>query len=124
MRPTADADLRHLTKAGRRAGVLPSAVVFGDLERDRAQSAQVGYSQEQARRRISTMQEMFEDAEVTGYECLISSMGNQAEDRHVLAAAVRAGAHAIVTQNVKHFPLAALRPYGVELMTADEFLVN
>lgn len=83
-----------------------------------------GYSSIQADRRIATMQAMFEDAEVVGYQCLMSSMANDPGDRHVLAAAVRAGAHAIVTDNVRHFPSHALEPYGLELMTADEFLVN
>jgi hypothetical protein len=34
------------------------------------------------------------------------------------------GSHAIVPENVKHFPRQSLDPYGIELMTADEFLVN
>ena len=83
-----------------------------------------GYSSSQVERRITTMQAMFEDAEVDGYPCLVDSMKNDPGDRHVLATAVRAGAHAIVTDNVKHFPPYALKPYGLELMTADEFLVN
>ena len=69
-----------------------------------------GYSSSQVERRITTM--------------LVDSMKSDPGDRHVLAAAVRAGAHAIVTDNVKHFPPYALKPYGLELMTADEFLVN
>lgn len=83
-----------------------------------------GYRSDQADRRIRTMRAMFEDAEVVGYECLIPSMKNHPDDRHVLAAAVRSGAHAIVTQNKKHFPPEALLPYGLELMSADDFLVN
>jgi predicted nucleic acid-binding protein len=83
-----------------------------------------GYTREQADRRILAMQAAFEDAEVTGYEPLVRAMTNHIDDRHVLAAAVHSAAHAIVTDNVKDFPPEALAPYGIELMTADDFLVN
>ncbi len=69
------------------------------------------------------MSAAFEDAEVDGYEPLIPAMTNDPDDRHVLAA-VHAGAHAIATENVKHFPAESLSPHGIELMTADDFLVN
>jgi hypothetical protein len=45
-------------------------------------------------------------------------------DRHVLAAAVRAGAQLIVTNNLKDFPAAALAPYGLEAKGPDDFLVD
>ena len=83
-----------------------------------------GYTTEQADRRLSKMREAFEDAEVTEYEHLVPAMTNEGDDRHVLAAAVYSGSHAIVTENVKHFPQGSLKPYGIELVTADEFLVN
>jgi hypothetical protein len=65
---------------------------------------------------------MFPEALVTGYEELVDGMTNDKKDRHVLAAAVRCGAHAIVSNNKKHFPSRALRPYDIECLTADEFL--
>jgi hypothetical protein len=37
-------------------------------------------------------------------------------------AAVRCGAHAIVSNNKKHFPAELLQPYDMECITADEFL--
>jgi predicted nucleic acid-binding protein len=82
------------------------------------------YTVEQADRRIRAMRAAFEEAEVTGYESLIPGMTNDPGDRHVLAAAVRVGADAIVSDNVKHFPPEALAPYGIELLTADQFLVS
>ena len=45
-------------------------------------------------------------------------------DRHVLAAAIMAGADTIVTQNTKHLPKSCLEKFGVDCQTADEFLVH
>jgi predicted nucleic acid-binding protein len=69
-----------------------------------------GYTPAQADRRVQTMNAMFEDAQVTGYEPLLGSMKNDPKDRHVLAAAVRSGAHAIVTDNTKDFPPETVEP--------------
>jgi len=83
-----------------------------------------GYSAEQAERRLIAMRSAFEDAEVIGYEGLQSAMTNQPKDRHVLAAAVRCGAHAIVSDNKKDFAAESLSPYNLDCLTADEFLVH
>jgi len=64
------------------------------------------------------MQTAFPEAMVVGYEDLIGAMKNDPEDRHVLAAAVRCGAHAIVSDNKKHFPRKALEPYRLDCVTA------
>lgn len=81
-----------------------------------------GYSCEQVQRRIGMMEGAFPDAIVTGYEDLIPAMNNNPKDRHVLAAAVKCGAHSIVSDNVRHFPKHALSPYNVECLTADDFM--
>src|ERR1039458_8213019 len=57
-----------------------------------------------AERRIASLDMAFEDARVTGYEALNPAMTNDAQDRRVLAAAVRCRAHALVTQIARHFP--------------------
>ena len=44
------------------------------------------------------------------------------DDRHVLAAAIRAGAQVIVTANLRDFPADALRAWDVEAMSPDEFV--
>ena len=70
------------------------------------------------------MRDAFPHAEVEGHEQLIDAMRNDPKDRHVLAAAVRAGASAVVTANLKDFPPAALQPYGVEPVHPDDFLLD
>jgi hypothetical protein len=51
-------------------------------------------------------------------------MTNDEKDRHVLAAAVRAGAHAILTENGKHFPAKSVEPYDIDVLTPDRFLAH
>lgn len=84
----------------------------------------MGYLPAQAERRIAAMEAAFEDARVTGYERLTAAMTNDPKDRHVLAAAVRCGAHAIVTGNVKHFQPQSAEPHGLDVLTPDEFLIS
>ena len=65
------------------------------------------------------------DCLVTGYEGLVTSFElPDPDDRHVLAAAVRAGAQIIVTANTRHFPDKVLEQFGIEAQDADEFVVN
>ncbi|MBA4063074.1 MAG: PIN domain-containing protein [Isosphaera sp.] len=69
------------------------------------------------------MNEAVRDCLVTGYEHLIESLSlPDPDDRHVLAAAIRADAEAIVTFNLKDFPAETLAGYGVETLHPDEFL--
>jgi len=63
----------------------------------------------------------FPDALVFDYEPLIEEMLNDAKDRHVVAAAVRAGACRIVTSNLKDFYRL---PEGVEAQGPDAFLLE
>ena len=76
----------------------------------------------QARYLTHQMASAFPEAIVAGYERLIEAMTNDEADRHVLAAAITAGADVIVTDNVRHFPPKACDQYGIEVQTADEFL--
>ena len=71
------------------------------------------------------MREAIADCIVTGYEPLIDGFGlPDSDDRHVLAATIRAGAQAIVTFNLKDFPESALVPYEVEALHPDEFVLD
>jgi predicted nucleic acid-binding protein len=63
------------------------------------------------------------DCLVTGYEDLIPSLSlPDPDDRHVLAAAIRAGAEVIVTANLADFPTRTLEQYGIEVRHPDEFI--
>ena len=76
---------------------------------------------EQAVRRFAAMEEAFPEAMVNGHESLIAAMTNDPKDRHVAAAALKAGAQVIVTANLRDF---ATLPDGVEAQSPDDFLGN
>jgi hypothetical protein len=62
---------------------------------------------------------------VHGYEHLMDGLVlPDHSDRHVLAAAIRAGAQVIVTSNVKDFPQPALARYGLEAVHPDDFILD
>jgi len=62
---------------------------------------------------------------VEGYEDRISTLVlPDPEDRHVLAAALHAGAELIVTFNLKDFPVKVLEPLGVLAQHPDIFVLE
>jgi predicted nucleic acid-binding protein len=63
------------------------------------------------------------DATVTNYEPLINALKlPDINDRHVLAAAIRCNASAIVTFNLKDFPAEILEEYSIEAIHPDDFI--
>ena len=81
-------------------------------------------SAERLARTRALMNEAVRDCLVTGYEDLIASLSlPDPDDRHVLAAAIRAGADVIVTYNLADFPTKALARFDVEAQHPDDFLV-
>ena len=65
------------------------------------------------------------DCLVKGFEHLEAGLQlPDAKDTHVLAAAIRAGAQAIVTFNLKDFPDHVLERYDMEAKHPDEFVVD
>ncbi len=66
----------------------------------------------------------FPEARVEGYEPLIASCQNHEKDRHVLAAAIKAGAGLIVTSNIRHFPAKSLEPWGIAVTDPASYLIT
>jgi hypothetical protein len=65
------------------------------------------------------------DCLVAGYEALIPALSlPDADDRHVLAAAIHGGAGLIVTFNLGDFPASDLGRFGVEAIHPDEFVLR
>ncbi|MFF0542768.1 PIN domain-containing protein [Nocardia thailandica] len=65
------------------------------------------------------------DCRVRGYEQLVDSLKlPDADDRHVLAAAIRTGAQVIVTSNLRDFPRDQLAPWGIDAKSPDDFLLD
>ena len=75
-------------------------------------------------RLIDEMQRAFPDADVSGYRSLIAGLSCDPKDRHVLAAAVRSDAAAIVTFNINDFPAASVEPFEIEVIDPDTFLLD
>ena len=79
---------------------------------------------ERLRRTRRLVCEAVPDCLVTGWEPLVGGLElPDPGDRHVLAAAIRAGAQVIVTKNLADFPVGALAPFGVEAQHPDEFVL-
>jgi len=69
------------------------------------------------------MNQVIADAVVCGYEACIPTLTlPDANDRHVLAAAIEAEAAVIVTFNLSDFPAAILQPLGIRAAHPDHFL--
>lgn len=67
----------------------------------------------------------FPDAEVTDYAPFIQALElPDADDRHVLAAAIVGRCHGIITTNLKHFPIETVAKFGIEVVHPDDFIVN
>jgi len=84
-----------------------------------------GVAEEEALRRTSIVDNAFPDALVENYEPLIESLSlPDIKDRHVLAAAIKANANLIVTNNLKHFPGDYLSSFGILAKDADNFFTD
>jgi hypothetical protein len=67
----------------------------------------------------------FQDACVEGYEHLIKTIVlPDADDRHVLAAAIHCGARIIVTANLRDFPDTTLAGLEIEAVHPDTFILG
>lgn len=85
-----------------------------------------GYSVEQVERRIRLMNAAFPEALHQVPQDLIDGLVGlpDQDDRHVVALAIHAQAHTIVTDNIRDFPSEVLAPHDLTALPADEFLVH
>ena len=77
------------------------------------------------RRQVELLHTHFPEYFVQGYRPLVEGLAlPDPDDRHVLAAAIRCSAQVIVTENRRDFPADVLDEYGIEVLGADDVLVN
>jgi len=79
--------------------------------------------------RLQTTRRLMNDAlpgaTISGYEDLVPTVSlPDLDDRHVVAAAIAAGASIILTWNLRDFPTIALKKYGMRRQTPDAFLAG
>ncbi|WP_306050706.1 PIN domain-containing protein [Oceaniradius stylonematis] len=82
-------------------------------------------SREQLERTRDAMDSHVRDALIEGYDTITDSLTlPDADDRHVLAAAIIGRCDVIITQNEKDFPEDVVAPFGIEVQHPDAFLAN
>jgi predicted nucleic acid-binding protein len=92
--------------------------VFDNLEKNRPD-----LDPQRLHRTRVLMNSAVRDVLVTGYRPLTEALTlPDPGDRHVLAAAVKSGAQAIVTFNLKDFPGTELGRWDVQAVTPDDFV--
>lgn len=81
-------------------------------------------TREQLERTRDLMDSKVREPKVENYEALIPTLHNlpDPDDAHVLAAAIKTGADAIVTFNLKDFPASVLSQYHIEVIHPDDFI--
>lgn len=92
----------------------------------RAAAAKLGPEDEaRARGDAALLRARFPEGEAAGWEAIEAEIRSpDPADAHVIAAARVGGAEAIVTFNIRDFPLKALRPVGLGRLHPDEFLTG
>jgi predicted nucleic acid-binding protein len=98
-----------------------------DIEREWASSLVEKYpdAADKIPRLVEHMREAIPDCLIVDYAPLITSIQLPDErDRHVLAAAIRGNADAIVSLNTKDFPASVLATFDIEIQTPDQFVLN
>lgn len=94
--------------------------VFRNLQRNRPD-----LNPTNLQRTRSLMNSALRDATVSDYEYLIDQLDlPDANDRHVLAAAIHANAKVIVTKNLRDFPTRYLELWEIRAQHPDEFLTQ
>ena len=91
--------------------------IIDEVERNLTAKAKL--SSETAHRRVGQLKALLPQAMVTDYAEFLTDLTNHPKDRHVVAAARKAGASVIVTRNIRHYhPL----PVGIAAVQPDPFM--
>ncbi len=81
---------------------------------------------EHGRQVRALMTEAFPGHSIGGFDGFKEVVGQLPDegDRHVIAAAIRAGADMIVTENLRDFPRRTLARFDIEPLSCDDFLMD
>lgn len=84
-----------------------------------------GYDEAKLQRTRALIDLSVPDCLIDGFEPLIPTITlPDPDDRHVLAAAIKANADVIVTCNTRDFPESSLNDYHIEAQHPDDFIVH
>lgn len=113
--------LLRLAEAGLYRPILTTEIL-DEVARNLVKSGKA--SEASAARLVAAIGAAFADDVGEPAPALVAAMTNDPKDRHVLAAAVEAGAGVVVTANLRDFPREALEPWSVQAKHPDEFLAD
>ena len=100
---------------------LWSAEIISELKRNLVDQVVTATQFEHLATRLN---EAFGDAQIADYESLMFDLDCDAKDRHVLAAAIRGGASALITFNISDFPETSTNKFDIAVYSPDEFLMS
>lgn len=93
-------------------------------ETQRTHTSALGWEPSIAESFRRALETAFPEAMVRDYATLTAILENEAKDRHVLAAAIKGRATTVVTFNLRHFPVHALRQWDVEARHPSDYLLT
>ena len=101
-----------------------SALIHEEWKRNLLKNRQ-DITRKQVDKTSQLMDQAIPDALVSNYEPLIEGLElPDKDDRHVLAAAIKCNASAIITFNLKDFPTSVLEPLDIEPIHPDSFIAD
>lgn len=100
-----------------------SSEILEEVTRTQTTKLKRPYSAKLAAYWRQEVERAFPEACVAGWEPLVAAMTNDPKDRHVVAAAVKAKASVIVTFNLRHFSLESLKPWQVDALHPQDYLL-
>lgn len=101
-----------------------SAAILDEVKRTQMTKLKPAWPEDLADYWRSEVTGAFPEAEISGFEHVLSQLTNHEKDRHVLGAAIQGGVSVIVTFNLKHFPEAALQAWNVQAVHPQDYLLT